>query len=120
MLQDCRFDWLRSAEAESAPRAELQYAGSLSYPFDPAALRVDTATGYLFHPSPKSQRSKRLPHAGPYSLLRSSLVLEHFGPSLELDMGPGGGGSFEYQGGRFRIEPLQLGDIWPRQKSTVT
>ncbi|KAG0666117.1 hypothetical protein C6P46_005468 [Rhodotorula mucilaginosa] len=97
----------------------LDGAGSLSLPFDPAALRVDTSTGYLFHPSPVSKRSKRS-HVGPYSLLRSSLVLDHFGPSLDLDPGTGGGGSFEYAGRRFRIEPLQEGDVWRRVRSEET
>ncbi|GAA5876313.1 hypothetical protein JCM3774_003720 [Rhodotorula dairenensis] len=103
---------------QSLDGSELRYAGSLSHPFDPAALRVNAATGYLFHPSPVSGRSNRA-HAGPYSLLRSSLVLEHFGPSLELDTGTEGGGSFEYRGRRFPIKPLQEGDVWPRQQCDV-
>lgn len=98
---------------------DLRYAGSLSLPFDPAALRVDISTGYLFHPSPVSRRSKRS-QIGPYSLLRSSLVLDHFGPSLELDSGTGGGGSFEWSGERWRIEPLQEGDLWRRVRSDET
>lgn len=66
-----------------------------------------------------SKRSKRS-HIGPYSLLRSSLVLDHFGPSLDLDPGSGGGGSFEYSGERFRIKPLQEGDLWRRLRSDQT
>lgn len=95
--------------------AELRYAGSLSLPFDPQALRVDTASGYLFHPSPTSSRRRRNAPSryGPYSLLRSSLVVEHFAKSLELD--ERGGGTFEYKGERHRIEPLQEGDVWRRQ-----
>ncbi|GAA5914225.1 hypothetical protein JCM8208_001525 [Rhodotorula glutinis] len=94
---------------------ELRYAGSLSLPFDPQALRVDAVSGYLFHPSPTSSRRRR--HApsryGPYSLLRSSLVIERFAKSLELD--EEGGGTFEYEGKRHRIEPLREGDVWRRQ-----
>ncbi|GAA5980643.1 hypothetical protein JCM10908_001719 [Rhodotorula pacifica] len=95
---------------------DLRYAGSLSMPFDPASLRVDPSTGYLFHPSPVTQRTKRS-HTSPYSLIRSSLVLEHLASSLELDSGSerGGGGTYEFAGKRFRIEPLQEGDVWRRR-----
>ncbi|GAA5926326.1 hypothetical protein JCM3775_000986 [Rhodotorula graminis] len=95
---------------------ELRYADSLSLPFDPQALRVDAATGYLFHPSPAGSRRRRDAPSryGPYSLLRSSLVIEHFAKSLELDE-EGGGGTFEYEGEAYRIEPLQDGDVWRRQ-----
>lgn len=95
----------------SAP--DLRYAGSLTYPFDPAALRVDSTTGYLYHPSPLSRRTKRS-HFGPYSLLRSSLVLEHLSESLELEADPAAGGSYEFEGERYRLTSLQSGDIWRR------
>lgn len=99
--------------------AELQYSGSMTMPFDPRALRVDPATGYLFHPSPLPPRTRRRQDApsryGPYSLLRSSLVIEHFAKSLELEEEEGGGGTFEYAGEQHRIEPLQGGDVWRRR-----
>merc|ERR1711939_97222 len=98
---------------------ELQYSGSMTMPFDPRALRVDPATGYLFHPSPLPPRTRRRQDApsryGPYSLLRSSLVIEHFAKSLELEEEEGGGGTFEYAGEQPRIEPLQGGDVWRRR-----
>ncbi|BGP52900.1 hypothetical protein JCM8202v2_000457 [Rhodotorula sphaerocarpa] len=99
---------------------DLRYGGTLTRPFDPASLRVDASTGYLFHPSPVGRRTKRS-RVGPFSLLRSSLVLENFADSLELD--DHGGGSLEFDGQRHRIEPLQPGDIWRRQdmgKGVVT
>ncbi|TNY19757.1 Alpha/Beta hydrolase protein [Rhodotorula diobovata] len=99
---------------------ELQYSGSMTMPFDPRALRVDPATGYLFHPSPLPPRTRRRQDApsryGPYSLLRSSLVIEHFAKSLELEEEEGGGGTFEYAGEQHRIEPLQGGDVWRRRE----
>ncbi|BGP36692.1 hypothetical protein JCM10450v2_000582 [Rhodotorula kratochvilovae] len=93
---------------------ELRYAGTLTQAFDPAAVRVDPSTGYLFHPSPTSRRSKAAPSRyGPYSLLRSSLVIQHFAKSLEVD--EHGGGSFAYGGRRHAIAPLEEGGVWRQQ-----
>ncbi|GAA5821823.1 hypothetical protein JCM10212_003232 [Sporobolomyces blumeae] len=99
-------------------------AGSLSTPFRPDALRVSPSTGYLFHPSPPpppASRRSALPSTGsrygPYSLLRSSLVLEHIADSLALDdndAGSNGGGSYEFDGKRYQIEALQADDVWRR------
>ncbi|BGP12709.1 hypothetical protein JCM10213_008847 [Rhodosporidiobolus nylandii] len=92
----------------------LTYAGSLSTPFDPFSLRLDPSSGYLFHPSPLPRRAKTgLSPYGPYSLLRSSLVLERFSDGLELDEDKGG--SFEYEGRRYPIALLRDGDVWRRQ-----
>ncbi|GAA5995053.1 uncharacterized protein JCM10292_004508 [Rhodotorula paludigena] len=87
---------------------ELRYAGTLARPFEPDALRVDPHTGYLFHPSPPLRR--KVDRYGPYSLLRSSLVLEHLSSSLELDDKLGG--SFEWAGRRREIRLLEEGDVW--------
>ncbi|GAA5918322.1 hypothetical protein JCM1841_002170 [Sporobolomyces salmonicolor] len=97
---------------------ELVYAGDLHVPFDPTSLRVDAVTGYLFHPSPRPGRArdKGSPY-GPYSLLRSSLVMERFADSLELD--DGRGGSFEYEGGRYGLGVLTEGDVYRRQDRHV-
>ncbi|GAA6032816.1 hypothetical protein JCM8097_000810 [Rhodosporidiobolus ruineniae] len=100
---------------------DLRYADTLSTAFDPSSLRVDPSSGYLFHPSPLSRRSRSRstkaeePAAspyGPYSLLRSSLVLERFSDSLELDDEKGG--SFEWAGMRYKIGLLREGDVWRR------
>ncbi|GAA5875986.1 hypothetical protein JCM16303_006983 [Sporobolomyces ruberrimus] len=91
---------------------ELTYgAGSLSTPFSPASLRVSPRTGYLFHPSPTKRRSPASPY-GPYSLLRSALVLDHFADSLEI--GEDGGGSYEHEGQQYSIGTLQDEDVWWR------
>ena len=93
--------------------AELTYgASSLSTPFSPSSLRVSPRTGYLFHPSPIPRRSTSSPY-GPYSLLRSALVLDHFADSLELD--EKAGGSYEYDGKRYAIGTLKDEDVWWRQ-----
>ncbi|GAA6001901.1 hypothetical protein JCM10207_002370 [Rhodosporidiobolus poonsookiae] len=113
-------NFLRPAEDGSAlvyqdlQGQELVYAGGLTSPFDPSSLRVDPSTGYLFHPSPIPRRARdgKSPY-GPYSLLRSSLVLERFSHSLDLD--EKGGGSFEFDGRRYEIGTLRSGDVWKRQ-----
>ncbi|GAA5896596.1 hypothetical protein JCM5296_004185 [Sporobolomyces johnsonii] len=93
---------------------ELVYAGDLTVPFDPTSLRVDSLTGYLFHPSPTPGRARdKVSPYGPYSLLRSSLVMERFSHSLELD--DERGGSFEYEGKRYDIGVLKEGDVYRRQ-----
>ncbi|BGP28826.1 hypothetical protein JCM10296v2_000562 [Rhodotorula toruloides] len=100
---------------QSLEEGELHYGGSLTAPFDPAALRVDPTSGYLFHPSPIPSRRRAASEAsryGPYSLLRSSLVLEHFANSLEFD--DDGRGSFGYREQRFDLAKLEDGDIWRR------
>ncbi|GAA5835200.1 hypothetical protein JCM11251_006642 [Rhodosporidiobolus azoricus] len=91
---------------------DLLHAGVQPFPFDPSSLRLDPATGYLFHPSPIPRRSKtgESPY-GPYSLLRSSLVLEHFSDSLELDEN---GGSYAFAGKRYSIGRLREDDVWRR------
>lgn len=101
--------------ADSLKRAELHYGGSLTSPFDPTALRVDPKSGYLFHPSPNPSRRRAATEPsryGPYSLLRSSLVLEHFASSLDYD--DDGRGSFAYRGKRFNLAKLGEGDVWRR------
>ncbi|GAA6047196.1 hypothetical protein JCM3770_006946 [Rhodotorula araucariae] len=93
----------------------LRYAGTLTLAFDPTALRVDPETGYLFHPSPISARRNKGASSryGPYSLLRSSLVVEHFAKSLELD--EYGGGSIAYEGERYQLAPLEDADVFRRR-----
>lgn len=90
-------------------------------PFQPDALKVD-ARGYLYHPSPEAQqnssRRRRQPQGdkqrgisepyGKYSLLRSELVISHFGKSLELQ--DNGSGSYEWLGHRQCIELLKDGE----------
>ncbi|BGP21637.1 hypothetical protein JCM10295v2_000512 [Rhodotorula toruloides] len=99
---------------QSLEEGELHYGGSLTTPFNPATLRVDPESGYLFHPSPlpSRRRAAETSRYGPYSLLKSSLVLEHFASSLEYD--DDGRGSFEYQGKRFDLEKLEECDVWRR------
>jgi len=93
--------------------------------FQPDRLKVDKR-GYLYHPSPEarasSRRSRRQASSqmtdsdavkpnpyGKYSLLRSELVISHFGRSLEMrddDLG----GSYEWLGGRRDIKMLEEGE----------
>lgn len=111
---------------------ELTWAGTMEMPFDPSSLRVSPETGYLYHPSPTTapsaaaQRRRarktnassadtngptRLSEAvektaspyGPYSLLRSSLVLEHLAGSLEMD---DTAATFNYKGTLHRVDLL--------------
>lgn len=120
---------------------ELLYAGLERHGFDPSALKADER-GYLYHPSPLSARALALRSStarrrarrsagrnltdsrtevgeygfGPYSLMRSSLVLEAFAESLELrDEEEGGGGTIEWQGQRYEIGRLGEGDAWNDQ-----
>jgi hypothetical protein len=92
--------------------SELTYgAGSLSTPFLPDSLRVSPRTGYLFHPSPIPRRSQTSPY-GPYSLLRSALVLDHFASTLDLE---DKGGSYEFEGTTHAIKQLdEKEDVWWR------
>lgn len=94
------------------PPTELTYgAGSLSTPFSPTSLRVSPRTGYLFHPSPVPRRSQTSSY-GPYSLLRSALVLDHFADTLDLNENRG---CFEYDGKEYAIEALnERKDVWWR------
>ncbi|GAA5842994.1 hypothetical protein JCM3766R1_001655 [Sporobolomyces carnicolor] len=91
---------------------ELKYgAGSLSSRFSPSDLRVSPRTGYLFHPSPQTSRNPVSPY-GPYSLLRSALVLDHFADTLELDAN---GGTFKHEGQKYAIATLdERSDVWWR------
>ncbi|GAA5905180.1 uncharacterized protein JCM6883_006309 [Sporobolomyces salmoneus] len=93
-------------------KGELTYgAGSLSTPFSPTSLRVSPRTGYLFHPSPVPRRSQTSSY-GPYSLLRSALVLDHFADTLDLNENRG---CFEYDGKEYAIEALnERKDVWWR------
>lgn len=109
----------------------LKWAGSMAFPFQPDALKVDVR-GYLYHPSPEAQQSssrRRRGRAddseakvdsihpyGKYSLLRSELVISQFGKSLELQND--GSGSYEWLGQRYNIGLLQEGEAtlgcgWP-------
>ncbi|GAA5887641.1 hypothetical protein JCM6882_001479 [Rhodosporidiobolus microsporus] len=89
--------------------SDLAYGGAQTLPFEPSSLRLDPSTGYLFHPSPVPRRSKTgISPYGPYSLLRSSLVLERFSDSLELDED---GGSYDFEGKRHSIGRLAAGDV---------
>ncbi|GAA5846552.1 hypothetical protein JCM5353_005351 [Sporobolomyces roseus] len=93
---------------------DLTYgAGSLSTQFSPSSLRASLHTGYLFHPSPIPRRSTATSPYGPYSLLRSALVLDHFAGSLELD--EKSGGTYEYEGERYEIGTLKDDDVWWRK-----
>ncbi|GAA6018143.1 hypothetical protein JCM11491_003333 [Sporobolomyces phaffii] len=90
---------------------QLTYgAGSLSTAFLPASLRVHPRTGYLFHPSPTTRRSPTS-HYGPYSLVRSALVLEHFAATLSLTDRDG---TYEYDGDQYSIGTLKDTDVWWR------
>lgn len=93
----------------------LSYAGYSTIPFDPSNLRVDPESGYLYHPSPlpnqRRQRSGQLiSQFGPYSLLRSSLVLDNFADSLEMENDESG--SFEWEGKRWKIGKLADGMVY--------
>ncbi|ORY75026.1 hypothetical protein BCR35DRAFT_306441 [Leucosporidium creatinivorum] len=101
----------------------LTFAGSNTHPFDPTSLRSDLR-GYLYHPSPPSPSLRRRSLSpspspsspspfGPYSLLRSSLVLEAFSKSLQID--EEGGGSFEWDGRRWEIGRLEEGQVVRRK-----
>jgi len=91
----------------------LTYAGSLKTPFQPASLRVDPHSGYLYHPSPLPPKSRRRSNPtsryGPYSLLRSSLVLEAFAKTLDIS---DAGGSFEWEGKRWDIGFLKEDQVF--------
>ncbi|KAM0755442.1 hypothetical protein T439DRAFT_320134 [Meredithblackwellia eburnea MCA 4105] len=95
----------------------LTYGGTLVEPFQPSKLLVDPNTGYLYHPSPPPRSSRSTStgtrsHSespyGPYSLLRSALVLEHFSKSLEWNET---GASFEWDGRRWEIGTLRETDV---------
>lgn len=100
------------SRTDSFRTAELHYGGTLIHPFSPSSLLLHPQTGYLFHPSPVSRRSKTS-HYGPHSLLRSSLVLERFAETLEME--ESGGGSYEYEGRRWEFGVLKEGDVWQRR-----
>ncbi|EGG06736.1 uncharacterized protein MELLADRAFT_106457 [Melampsora larici-populina 98AG31] len=91
---------------------ELSYAGTLTTPFKPEMLRVDTTTGYVFHPSPGVRA-----RYGNFSLLRSSLVLDQLGSSLTLDEEASPDepvGWLDWQGCKWPIERLHSTDLgWP-------
>ncbi|KAH9815268.1 hypothetical protein DFH28DRAFT_1082547 [Melampsora americana] len=88
---------------------ELSYAGTLTTPFKPEFLRMDTTTGFVFHPSPGAKA-----RCGKFSLLRSSLVLNQLGASLTLveevrDDEPVGW--LDWQGCRWPIGRLKSTDL---------
>ncbi|EPQ27902.1 uncharacterized protein PFL1_04646 [Pseudozyma flocculosa PF-1] len=105
---------------ELTSTGKLHYAGSLQHDFAPDSLHVDPSTGYLYHPSPDPtsdsvrtrRRAKSKPDSaqryGRFSLLSSSLVLQHLAHDLEIDpdqFHAGDAGSVQWQGTRY---PLRL------------
>jgi hypothetical protein len=81
-------------------------------PFDPAALRVD-GRGYLYHPSPspptRRNQAKSSPY-GPYSLLRSSLVLTKLTDDLDLDL-DNSSARYRWRGTTYDIGPLEEHEV---------
>ncbi|UZJ52156.1 hypothetical protein CBS101457_001476 [Exobasidium rhododendri] len=102
----------------------LHWAGTFTCKFEPSSLRVDSETGYVYHPSPiPPLRSiqKKIEAEGPtanpygaYSLLSSALVLQRLATGLDVDPDAfvdGEGGSIEWDCQRWRIGIIQKDDL---------
>lgn len=99
----------------------LRYAGTLETHFEPSSLLVDQR-GYLYHPSPSSPtlgsgRRKRPSDAteasnryGPYSLLRSQLVIDRLSEALDVD-DTTGEGEYRFEGKWYSIGSLKEGHL---------
>ncbi|KAJ1042363.1 hypothetical protein NDA10_002286 [Ustilago hordei] len=92
----------------------LKWAGTLTEPFLPEKLVVDSSNGYVYHPSPQPSRRRRKgaegtetgSKYGSLSLLGSNLVLSRLAEGLEIDpyaFEKGLGGSIEWQGRRYNL-----------------
>ncbi|WFD30180.1 hypothetical protein MSPP1_001197 [Malassezia sp. CBS 17886] len=103
-------------------RDELVWGGDHLMQIDPAALLVHPVSGYLYHPSPMSplhsrRRANQSPY-GAYSLIASSVVLQHFADGLDIDLGSPGrlpdgracGGSVQWRGTAYPLGILQPGN----------
>lgn len=105
----------------------LLWAGTFACPFEPSKLKIDEATGYLYHPSPVSplgsvqrkvhENSANNPF-GLYSLMSSALVLDKLASDLRLDpehFCQKNGGSIVWHGQTFEIGLLEEDDV-PRDR----
>ena len=125
-LSPCQgeYNLIRSADSpivfrELSKDGILTWAGNLETEFDPSALKVDSETGYVYHPSPvppltslRKQITKDFHPYGAYSLLSSDLVLQRLASGLDID--PDAfvnhqGGSIEWHGKRYAMGIVQDG-----------
>lgn len=125
-LSPCQSEYniIRSADSpivfrELSEDGILSWAGSLQTKFDPSALKVDSETGYVYHPSPtppltslRKQVTKDFHPYGAYSLLSSALVLQRLATGLDIDpdaFADHHGGSIEWHGKRYNMGIVQDG-----------
>ncbi|WFD19389.1 hypothetical protein MCAP1_001619 [Malassezia caprae] len=89
----------------------LVWGGNYTMPWDPAQLRVHPDTGYLYHPSPmpplRRVQARGVSPYGPYSLIASHVVLQHFADGLHMDL-DAGGGTLAWGGREYALQPLSL------------
>lgn len=118
------YNLIRSADSpivfrELSQDGTLTWAGNLQSNFQPFALKVDSETGYVYHPSPvppltslRKQVTENYHPFGAYSLLSSSLVLQRLASGLEIDpdlFAEQQGGSIEWHGKRYNMGIIQDG-----------